>query len=438
MANIINGDSGSTSGSAGVKIGADGSNSLAIQTNNVTAITIDGLQNANFVSTGAITLAAGSTAQRPTAINGMIRYNTSNNAVEAYANSAWTNLTLPSISPAQVSDQNNTSTGYFSIPIGTTAQRPAGPSLGAMRWNSNSSSMEVFIGSSTWVNVASSTSPSYSIQYLVVAGGGGAGSAYAGSGGGGGGVLTAQTTVVPSTAYTITIGAGGAGSPASSGTAYGANGANTTFGAFATSIGGGGAGGYTSSNGQPGGCGGGGGNGLTIDTYTPGGSGTAGQGYGGGAGIRVTGPPSSMMAAGGGGAGGVGSNGQAIAYGTSGAGGIGFLSAISGSANYYSGGGGGGGCNYAPYQSYANFGGQGGGGSGTTGGAGSPGSANTGGGGGGMGNDTASSNGYASGSGGSGIVIISYPGVQRGNGGSITYTGFVTIHTFTTSGTYTA
>ena len=47
MANFINGDSGATSGSAGVKIGSDGSNSLAIQTNNVTAITIDGNQNAS-------------------------------------------------------------------------------------------------------------------------------------------------------------------------------------------------------------------------------------------------------------------------------------------------------------------------------------------------------------------------------------------------------
>jgi hypothetical protein len=236
MANIINGDSGATSGSAGVKIGSDGSNSLAIQTNNVTAITIDGNQNANFVSTGAVTLSSGTTAQRPTAVNGMIRYNTSNNVVEAYSNSAWTNLTLPVVTPAQVSDQNNTSTGYFSIPIGTTAQRPAGPSLGAMRWNSNTSSMEVFIGSSTWVNVASSTVPNYTIQYLAVAGGGSGGASYAGSGGGGGGFLAAQATVVSGTAYSITIGAGGASAPASAG--YGANGSNTTFGAFATSIGG--------------------------------------------------------------------------------------------------------------------------------------------------------------------------------------------------------
>jgi len=40
--------------------------------------------------------------------------------------------------------------------------------------------------------------------------------------------------------------------------------------------------------------------------------------------------------------------------------------------------------------------------------------------------------------GGSGIVIVSYPGAQRGSGGTVTSAGGYTIHTFTTSGTYTA
>jgi hypothetical protein len=42
------------------------------------------------------------------------------------------------------------------------------------------------------------------------------------------------------------------------------------------------------------------------------------------------------------------------------------------------------------------------------------------------------------GSGGSGIVIISYAGAQRGAGGTVTTSGNNTIHTFTSSGTYTA
>jgi hypothetical protein len=41
-------------------------------------------------------------------------------------------------------------------------------------------------------------------------------------------------------------------------------------------------------------------------------------------------------------------------------------------------------------------------------------------------------------SGGSGIAIISYPGSQRGTGGTVTSANGNTIHTFTSSGTYTA
>jgi hypothetical protein len=43
----------------------------------------------NMTGTGAIDVAAGTTAQRPTASNGMFRYNTDDNAFEGYANGAW-------------------------------------------------------------------------------------------------------------------------------------------------------------------------------------------------------------------------------------------------------------------------------------------------------------------------------------------------------------
>jgi hypothetical protein len=35
-------------------------------------------------------------------------------------------------------------------------------------------------------------------------------------------------------------------------------------------------------------------------------------------------------------------------------------------------------------------------------------------------------------------VIVAYPGAQRGTGGTVTSVGGNTIHTFTTSGTFTA
>jgi hypothetical protein len=60
--------------------------------------------------------------------------------------------------------------------------------------------------------------------------------------------------------------------------------------------------------------------------------------------------------------------------------------------------------------------------------------ANTGGGGGG-GTRAGSENGAA---GGSGVVILRYVGAQRGTGGTVTSAGGYTIHTFTSSGTFTA
>jgi hypothetical protein len=61
--------------------------------------------------------------------------------------------------------------------------------------------------------------------------------------------------------------------------------------------------------------------------------------------------------------------------------------------------------------------------------SGGGGTANTGGGGGG--------GATYGGSGGSGITIIKYAGSQRGTGGTVTTSGSFTVHTFTSSGTYT-
>ena len=51
------------------------------------------------------------------------------------------------------------------------------------------------------------------------------------------------------------------------------------------------------------------------------------------------------------------------------------------------------------------------------------------------GNSAAFGNG---GNGGSGVFIIRYLGAQRGTGGTYSYVGGYSIHTFTSSGTYTA
>jgi len=70
--------------------------------------------------------------------------------VQAYnANTALTS----DITPTAVSDAANTSTGYFDLPAGTTAQRPGSPATGMIRYNTDESSYEVYDGSN-WIQVS--------------------------------------------------------------------------------------------------------------------------------------------------------------------------------------------------------------------------------------------------------------------------------------------
>ena len=310
---------------------------------------------------------------------------------------------------AGVSDQANTSTGYFDLPNGTTAQRPGSPDNGAMRYNSTIGLGEIY-QSGFW----QSMNFAYQIDFLVVGGGGGGGGRYMAGGGGGGGYLAVTDTAGSAAAYAIVVGAGGAGGSAES--VPGSNGGNSSFNTT-TAIGGGGGGSYSSIiNGYSGGSGGGGSGYSGI-----GGSGTTGQGNAGGNGAVYG-------AGGGGGASAVGQNGiDTNQGGDGGAGGL-------WNGNYYAGGGGGG-----DYQGAGgSAGGSGVGGNGAAlNGTPTAGVTNRGGGGGGA-------NGYAGGAailggnGGSGVVIVRYLGSQRASGGTVTSSGGYTYHTFTSSGTFTA
>ncbi len=69
---------------------SDGTANLALQTNGANAVVINQSQIANFVSTGAVTIPAGTTAQRPSSpVNGMMRYDPTTLRVEGYANNTW-------------------------------------------------------------------------------------------------------------------------------------------------------------------------------------------------------------------------------------------------------------------------------------------------------------------------------------------------------------
>ena len=275
------------------------------------------------------------------------------------------------------------------------------------------------------------------VEVLVVAGGGGGGYEMGGGGGAGGLIYNSSYPVTPNTSISVTIGNGGSGR--TSNADNGGIGQNSAFGNL-TSIGGGAGGNnsypYDGSNsaGRPtsGGSGGGSGEGQTRAP------GTISQGNRGGCAIEN----GYYHSGGGGGAASDGKNASLLGGGD---GGNGLLLNISGRPTYYAGGGGGG--VYGPASGVPNLGGVlsnplipgkgglgGGGNAGPAGNVGTAGKANTGGGGGG-GSYSPSS---AGGAGGSGVVIVRYPGPQKATGGNtITQVDGYTIHTFTSSGTFT-
>jgi len=303
---------------------------------------------------------------------------------------------------------NSLSLSVFSLPTGGTITIN-----GSYRIHSITSSTTFTTGSYV---------PTLGYEYLIVAGGG-AGGGSLGGGGGAGGYLTGNIVLTGSTAFPITIGAGGT---ASSGT--GGDGSNSVGLGLASTGGGGGSGGATTDSGRNGGSGGGGSryNGNS-QANNPAGTGVAGpprQGYNGGTGCHSGGATDTAEhGGGGGGAGQAGQNGSAV--GTPGAyGGAGLQNNIDFNNYYYAGGGGG--CAHTVGTAGAGGIGGGGGGGGTsvaggTGGGtarnaggngtnggnslgpGGAGGANTGGGGGGGGWNSS-----IGGNGASGIVIIRY------------------------------
>ena len=66
-----------------------------------------------------------------------------------------------SVTPTAVSDQANTSTGFFDLPSGTTAQRPSSPDNGYIRFNTTLNAVECYSGvSSAWEILVYFSTPS--------------------------------------------------------------------------------------------------------------------------------------------------------------------------------------------------------------------------------------------------------------------------------------
>jgi len=345
-------------------------------------------------------------------------------------------------------------TGAIKLPVGTSAQRPATPATGMLRFNSSNSSVEFYNGAGWMTTVAVATppvatggtetsivdkgvpykihtftgsgslnvtSPGY-LEVLVVGGGGSGGNhntTNANGGGGGGGVVYRESYYVSAGAKTVTVGAGGV-AIAYATISRGNNGQNSVFDAL-TALGGGGGGSTgVSAPGYDGGSGGGG-------AYGP-------APYAGGQAIQAGGYGNpggrSYVAYTGGGGGGAGSAGVNTTIAPNGApdgnGGRGMGFTISGSLVFYAGGGGGSGNSSERAGDGYDGGGRGagsttyythlqypGGVTPTGGNSLLPGLPNTGGGGGGGSYWTSAANtpqcpNCGSGAGGSGIVIVRY------------------------------
>jgi hypothetical protein len=335
---------------------------------------------------------------------------TENNGTEAYATmfaGLWSNtaaITSITFTPSSGNfAQYSTATLY-----GVTSSAYGAKATGGIISQDANYFYHTFLASGTFTPTQSITA-----DYLVVAGGGGGGGCTsngthsAGGGGagglrstvtatGGGGTIESALSLTASTAYTVTVGAGGAGSS----DATGSNGNNSVFGSI-TSTAGGGGGGRTTGTGQNGGSGGGA---SATGGGTTGGTGTANQGYAGG---NVSG--SDPAGAGGGGAGGAGSS--VTSPNGPGTGGNGVATSISGSSVTYAGGGGGGGNSNVTTGASGGTGGGGAGGNRTgtgTGTSGIAGTTNTGSGGGGSPSLSSATPGVTGGNGGSGIVIVRY------------------------------
>lgn len=303
--------------------------------------------NVEMTGSGALTLPSGTTAEQPTGVTGMIRFNTTRNKLEYHNGTVWTGI------------------GEFSAIGGDHINE-----VGVYK-------IHIFENSGTFQTYSSGN-----VDILIVGGGGAGGGGRHAGGGGAGAVIHATNVFLTPGDHIITIGGGGGGR---AGNVAPTAGTSTTIvkssTTLYTAIAGGHGGIHPSSGpgiqreyGQNGGCGGGAGH-STTQTATGfqrlglGLSATPAFGGNGGAGLN-------RAATGGGGGAGAngatGTGGESAQSGTGGSGGSGYQIDITGTSLYWAGGGGG----SASPDAYRNSsvaawiggdGGNGGGGGGATG-----------------------------------------------------------------------
>ena len=310
------------------------------------------LKDTVISDTGYLTLPVGTTAQRPTASNGMIRLNNSNNLMEFYSSGGWRPIT-----------------GVSKGSLGTGGQQVL---YNGSHGGKQGGIVHIF---TTTGNHTFTPAFSGNVEVLVVGGGASGGGHLGGGGGSGGMIFNRSFPVSNGTGYNVTVGTGGAQNTYGQ-APPGYQGGNSVFSTL-TAPGGGGGGSWNGNAARAGGSGGGGctastgagSNGHTgpndSRNTNMGGRGVTGQGFPGGSGIRYNRQgEDAHKGGGGGGAGGPGWSVEDDCHeGRNGSGGPGAANDILGYTLYWAGGGGG--ACHIGNETHGSSGGIGGGGGGT-------------------------------------------------------------------------
>jgi Kef-type K+ transport system membrane component KefB len=163
------------------------------------------LKNTTINDTGFLTLPVGNTAQRPASpANGMVRFNTTNTTLESYYNGAWGNVWIAF------------------IPITALGGTITTTTISGRTYN-----VHTFTSSSnTAFSVSSAGSAGNTFEVIMWGAGGGGGGSTTYGAPGGAGAYAKSTIVAQATSYTVS--AGGAGGGAADGCVTSGGGAGGT------------------------------------------------------------------------------------------------------------------------------------------------------------------------------------------------------------------
>jgi hypothetical protein len=143
---VSSGGTGSTS-NATAPFALKGANSDITSLTGLTTA-LSAAQGGTGVTTGLTALNA-SNLTSGTVATARLATGTANATSYLRGDQTWATV---AVTPAAVSDQVNTSTGAFDLPSGTTAERPGSPSVGMIRYNTTIQSIEQFT-SAGWIKI---------------------------------------------------------------------------------------------------------------------------------------------------------------------------------------------------------------------------------------------------------------------------------------------